>query len=109
MKGWALVATLALAACAQPQAAQPIRVAKALGSKQCEGGGRTLAELRAELERAGVGVLRAALGTDGRMRVQMCGAPDGRLGIFEIPAAARDAAAAAGFGPLPEGARETGG
>lgn len=102
------MSALLLAACAQPQAAQPVRVAKALGSKQCEGGGRTLAELQAELERAGVPVARAACGTDGRLRAQMCGTPDGRLGIFEIPASAREAAAAAGFALLPEGARETG-
>lgn len=107
-KGWIMVAALTLAACAQPQAAETMRVAKSLGSRQCEGGGRTLAELKAELEAAGVKVARAACGTDGRMRAQACGLPDGRLGIFEIAVASRETAARAGFMPLPEGAQETG-
>lgn len=107
MKAALLVSTLLLAACAQPQAAPTVRVAQALGSKQCEAGGRTVADLRAGLERAGVAIVRAACGSDGRVRAQVCGAPDGRLAIFEIPADAGAAAAAAGFPLLPEGAHET--
>lgn len=95
-----------LAGCAAPQAAEPLRVAKTLGSRQCEAGGTTLEALRTELERAGVRVARAACGSDGRMRVQRCGASDGRIGLFEIAAADREAAARLGFAPAPSEATE---
>lgn len=98
-----LVAAALVACTGTPQAAERVRVAKALGSKQCEGGGTPLPALQRQLEQGGVKVARASCADDGRMRVAMCGAADGRLGVFEIAAADLKAAAALGFSPLKEG------
>ena len=81
----ALAPLLALAACAAPSAA-PVSVYKGLGSKQCEGGGQTPAQLAEPLRQAGVPVLAIACGRDGRVRAAMCGLGDGRIGIFDVPA-----------------------
>lgn len=98
----ALLAACSLTACAsapgQP-AEPPVRVFKSQGSLQCTGGGTPVAALAQQLQAAGIEVIRADCGTDGRMRVAMCGAADGRIGIFEV--AARDAAAAANLGFAP--------
>ena len=56
--------------------------------------------LLGQLAPAGVEVISSSCGTDGRMRIAMCGAADGRIGIFEVPARNADAAAALGFAPL---------
>lgn len=100
-----LIAPVLLAACAvrpgnAPASEATTRVYKSAGSRQCEPGGLTPAQMRAQLEAAGIRVLSAACGGDGRARIAMCGAPDGRLGILEIPASQVQAAAALGFAPL---------
>ncbi|MBJ6799145.1 hypothetical protein [Geomonas propionica] len=71
-----------------------------LGSLQCTGGGKTVAEIEHELRKAGITVNRAACGVDGRMHAMVCGAPDGRIAIFEIPAQQAVSAAALGLKPL---------
>ncbi|MBJ6751118.1 hypothetical protein [Geomonas anaerohicana] len=71
-----------------------------LGSQQCTGGGKSLAELEQELRKAGITVRRATCGTDGRMYATVCGAPDGRIAIFEIPPGQAESAAALGLQPL---------
>lgn len=93
--------TLALAACAQPPG-QPERTSvwKSFGSLQCSSSGTTLPALRRELEQGGVRVLAASCGHDGRMRIAKCGAPDGRIGIFEVPQADAGSARQLGFVPL---------
>lgn len=99
-----LIAAVLLAACAgpapRPADEAPVRVYKSAGSRQCSGGGQSLAEMRGQLESAGLRVLSATCGADGRARMAMCGAADGRIGILEIPAAQADTAAALGYAPL---------
>lgn len=73
-----------------------VRVLKSTGGVQCADSGSNLATLTQALEAAGLKVLSASCGTDGRMRAAMCGAPDGRIAIFEL--AAEDAPAAAKLG-----------
>lgn len=93
-----------LAACAAPPAAAPaapaVSVTKSFGGRQCEAGGASLAALAAQLAQAGVSVQRQACGDDGRIRPAVCGAPDGRIGIFTIPATQQAQATRQGFGPL---------
>lgn len=76
------------------------KVYKSMGMRQCSGGGVSLATLQAELAAANVQVSSAACGTDGSTTSAVCGAPDGKIGIFEISPAQAGAAAAAGFAPL---------
>ncbi|MBU5612423.1 hypothetical protein [Geomonas azotofigens] len=71
-----------------------------LGSLQCTGGGKSVAELEQQLRKAGITVNRTACGVDGRMYPAVCGAPDGRIGIFEIPADQAGSAAALALQPL---------
>jgi hypothetical protein len=75
-------------------------VFKSMGSRQCSGGGASLATLQAQLTAANVQVRSAACGTDGLATSAVCGAPDGKIGIFEISPDQAGAAAAAGFTPL---------
>jgi hypothetical protein len=75
-------------------------VFKSMGSRQCSGGGVSLATLQAQLTAANVQVRSAACGTDGLTTTATCGGPDGRIGIFEISPDQAGAAAAAGFAPL---------
>jgi hypothetical protein len=102
MRAWLLLPSLA--ACAAQPAAAPaapaVSVTKSLGGKQCEAGGTSLAVLAAQLAQAGVTVQRQACGDDGRMRAAVCGAPDGRIAIFTIPAAQQALATQAQFVPL---------
>lgn len=98
-----LIACALLAGCAcrlkDPPSAG-IKYYKSLGSVQCSGGGRSVAELEQDLLTAGITVTEAACGVDGNMHAAVCGAPDGRIGIFEIEASKGKAAAALGFAPL---------
>jgi len=89
-----------LPACAQPPAAGSTRVFKSVGSLQCSGGGTPLPELARQLTDAGVSVSASSCGTDGRMHAARCGGSDGRIAIFEIPAAAAPAAEKLGFAAL---------
>lgn len=77
-----------------------IRTYKYAGSLQCSGGGLSLAEMQRQLSDAGISVLDASCGVDGNMYTAVCGAPDGRIGIFEIPSEQVQAASALGFAPL---------
>lgn len=76
------------------------QVFKTMGSLQCSGGGVSLSALQAQLTAANVEVRSAACGTDGMFPPAVCGAPDSRIGIFEISPSQAEAAAAAGFKPL---------
>ena len=97
-----LCGALLLPACsAQPPAGDgSVRVYKSLGGVQCGERGATLADLDRELTEAGARPTASTCGTDGRMRPAVCGASDGRIAIFDVPAAAASAAEAAGFVPL---------
>ena len=111
----ALIAALALniswlAACTVPTqsetvaapASTPLQVFKPRGSLQCEGRGTAPELMRAELERAGVRVLSAQCGSDGRMVPAVCGGATGEINLFEIDAEDAERARALGFAPLSE-------
>jgi hypothetical protein len=70
------------------------------GSVQCATGGMSLTGMQRLLTDAGIQVLTANCGSDGRIYTTVCGGPDGRIGIFEIPAVQAQAASALGFAPL---------
>lgn len=99
----ALVACTVLAGCTYRLKDPPtsgIRYYKSLGSVQCTGGGKSIGELEQELLVAGITIAQTTCGDDGNMHAAVCGAPDGRIGIFEIdPAQAKDASIL-GFAPL---------
>ena len=76
------------------------RVFKSTGSVQCAEGGTDLSTFARQLEAAGLKVISSACGSDGRMRVAMCGAPDGRVAIFELSSADAQSSAKLGFAPL---------
>lgn len=77
-----------------------VKVYKYLGSVQCSGGGTSPTEMEQMLTTAAIDVASATCGVDGNMYAAMCGAPDGRIGIFEIAPGDLKAATALGFLPL---------
>ena len=96
-----LLACAALAACGSVASRPPsVSLYKYLGSVQCTGGGTPLRAMERQLTDAGIRVLTSACGADGNVYAAVCGAADGRIGIFEIPAAQTQAASQLGFAPL---------
>ena len=97
-----LVVVSALAACggADGVGEYAVSVYKYTGSVQCTGGGLSLSAMQGMLIAANVQVRSASCGADGMVYPRVCGGPDGRLGIFQVPAAQVPAARAAGFSPL---------
>ncbi len=98
-----IIALAVLGACAEFGRVAPapgVSVYKYVGSKQCSGGGTSLATMMRQLSDGGIPAMNVNCGTDGRMYPAMCGAPDGRIGILEVPGAKVSAAAALGFAPL---------
>lgn len=79
---------------------ETVKSYKYLGSVQCSGGGISLDEIKRQLKDAGIQVASANCGIDGYMHIAMCGAPDGRIAIVEIPESKARVAAALGFLPL---------
>lgn len=77
-----------------------LRYYKALGSVQCDNGGTSAAQLEHDLVTAGITVARTSCGQDGMLRSAVCGAPDGRIAIFEIAPSQATAASALGLQPL---------
>ena len=70
------------------------------GSVQCAAGGLSLIEMQRKLTDAGIQVLTANCGSDGMAHIALCGADDGRIGIFEVPATQAQDALVLGFEPL---------
>ena len=98
-----MTAAIALSACADLGRVTPapgVSVYKYVGSRQCEGGGTPVEKMMRQLSEAGIPVMNVHCGTDGRMYPAMCGAPDGRIGILEVPEGRVSAATALGFAPL---------
>lgn len=98
-----LVVFATLAGCGAVESKSPnasVSLYKYVGSVQCAGGGMSLQAMERQLTNAGIPVLTSACGTDGRIYAAVCGAADGRIGIFEIPATQVQAASALGFVPL---------
>jgi hypothetical protein len=72
------------------------------GSLQCEpGSGPPPAAMAERLGSAGITVHGSGTGHDGLSRAAVCGAPTGRINVFDIDAADLDAALGLGFRPLP--------
>ena len=92
-------AALAVAGAGVAQGAPaPVAVYMSLGTRQCESsGGRSVAEVRKTLADAGIRVLAATCGTDGFAYPAVCGAPDGRIAILDVPAEQAGAAVKLGF------------
>jgi hypothetical protein len=93
----------ATAACGGVQAAgspASVKIYKYMGSKQCNGGGQKLAVIKRQLIESGITVLAASCGVDGNLYPAVCGAADGRIGIFEVPASKAQSALPDGFLPL---------
>ena len=94
---------MVLGACASRDAvSQPAgaSVYRSIGSVQCSDGGTPRQTMERELVGAGIQILGSACGADGNMRPALCGAPDGRIAIFEIPAAQTATASSLGFALL---------
>ena len=96
---WA-VALAALLGAACTTTAAPVWMAQALGTRQCEDGGRTPQALAQALRDAGLSVQALACGHDGRMRPAVCGAGDGRLALVQLPEDQAARAQALGWVPL---------
>ena len=95
------LAVVPAAACASAPP-KPVSVYLTLGSRQCQDGGRTLAEVQKVLSDAGVQVLAAGCGNDGMAYPAVCGAPDGRIAIVDVPESQLEAARKLGFSLLSE-------
>ena len=79
-----------------------LSVYRGTGAVQCTGGGSTLDEDRRRLTDAGIQVLAASCGTNGRMFAQRCGGATGEIHIFDIPVSQKAAALSQQFRPLSE-------
>ncbi len=89
-----------LVACAS--GGQKVEVYRSLNGKQCEQGGLSLTELEQALLARGVRAPgKGKRVDDGRMRVAMCGAPDGKVGVFQIDKSELELARQAGFAIWP--------
>ena len=97
-----LAAFATLAACVGAGSVMPqaiVSLYRYAGSVQCTGGGLSLPAMERQLTDAGIQVLSSACGNDG-IYAAVCGAPDGRIGIFEVSAADSQASSVLGFLPL---------
>jgi len=84
----------------EPLSGAVLKVYRSDGSRQCEPGGISLEEMRETLARAGIPVLCAQTGSDGRMHAAVCGGSTGRLNIYTIPAEYLQQAESRGFAPV---------
>jgi hypothetical protein len=94
------MAIAAMCSCGGGTSAANVFMYKYAGSVQCTGGGLSLPEMATQLSNAGVQVISSSCGVDGNPRIAMCGAADGRIGIFELAPSQTQAATNAGFAPL---------
>ncbi|XID75467.1 hypothetical protein ACF3NA_02695 [Alkanindiges sp. WGS2144] len=83
---------------------QPLWVAKDLDLKQCEqaSGNDALNKTQQSLDQSQIQVLGAHCVDDGMMRTQMCGASQGKLGIYKIAAFQLEKAQSLGFKQVQE-------
>ena len=86
----------------QAQGGATLSVYRATGAVQCTGGGSTLEENRKRLTDAGIQVLAASCGSNGRMFAQRCGGATGEIHVFDIPVSQKAAALSQQFRLLSE-------
>ncbi|WP_148714967.1 hypothetical protein [Chitinolyticbacter meiyuanensis] len=77
-----------------------VQVFKARGERQCLGGGKTIAQLRKPLKRAGLTVLGTACGSNGLVFPATCGADTSRIVVFTLPERQIEAALKLGYALL---------
>ena len=70
------------------------------GSRQCSGGGKSIASVSQELKAAGIEVVSAQCGHDGRMYAATCGNPDGEILVVKVPGSQSAAARRMGWRAL---------
>ena len=78
----------AIAACNAIPNATLITVQKPLGTLQCQDNDNAehqLIQLSTQLKEAEIKIASAAISHDGRSRPAVCGAADGKIGLFKIP------------------------
>ncbi|MBN6523270.1 hypothetical protein JZM37_03225 [Acinetobacter pittii] len=73
-----------LAACDTLPKDNLVKVFKSLQSTQCENSGIEVSALKQKLIENSINVYSEAIGNDGVIRPQVCGAPDGKTAIFRI-------------------------
>lgn len=73
---------------------------KYTGERQCEGGGLSVASLRAQLTAAGNEVIGTSCGWDGNAYPAVCGAATGKLGIFKLASGETPPRLPEGFVPI---------
>ena len=95
---WGILFVLALGMSSGPSKDATVWVTQPDGAKSCEGEdpAKTLEKVANQLKTAGVQVLEMKKGNDGKMYMQMCGAPTGSLNAFKI--SKQDLAKAQGLG-----------
>lgn len=80
-------------------ATEQVQVYKSLGGKQCESSGHAISEFKQQLESNQIRVYAHASGHDGMMYPQVCGAPNGQIGIYDIAKSQLSKAQGLGFSP----------
>lgn len=94
-------ACLYAAGCGNNGTVEPsVKVFKSRGSLQCTGGGTSPQVMEMELIGAGITVRSFSCGIDGLAHPTVCGAPDGKINIFDIPQSQLAQAQSLGFAPL---------
>lgn len=96
----ALTLTWTIVGCGAPASfADTTEVFKYYGTRQCAPTAGVYDQLERDLTAAGVTVIAGREDSDGMMRITLCGAPDGRIAVFTIPADQVARAQTAGFQP----------
>lgn len=91
-------ALLGLVGCQNlPTSSHSVEVFKSLNTRQCEGLTSDFSGLQQQLEVNKIRVYAAAVGHDGMMRPQVCGASDGKIAIFKISTKQQEQAQKLGF------------
>ena len=83
-----ILMSTAIAACNAIPNATLITVQKPLGTLQCQDNDNTehrFIQLSTQLKEAEIKIASAAISHDGLSRPTVCGAADGKIGLFKIP------------------------
>ena len=83
-----ILMTTVIAACNAIPNTTLITVQKSLGTLQCQDNDNTehrFIQLSTQLKEAEIKIASAAISHDGRSRPAVCGAADGKIGLFKIP------------------------